>query len=123
MQQDDTTVRNAAMAREVLACHIDTSWSGTLPISSPGGQEVIVRAMIAFAALSPADGAGGAIRAAVIEECARIAENGWQPAYVTNITGEWEPGSPWDRGAVDACKRIAAAIRALAPTETGEAGK
>lgn len=45
------------------------------------------------------------------ERCARIAEGAWVPSYVRCTNGEWEPGSPYDRGAVDALTRIATAIR------------
>lgn len=52
-----------------------------------------------------------------IERCAAVAENGWVPAYVMipegGLKGDWQPGSPWDRGAVDACQRVATAIRQM----------
>ena len=52
-----------------------------------------------------------------IERCAAVAENGWVPAYVVipegGLKGDWQPGSPWDRGAVDACQKVATAIRQM----------
>ena len=46
------------------------------------------------------------------EACAKLAEECWRPSYVKFDDGEWTPGSPYDRGAVDNATRIATAIRA-----------
>lgn len=48
------------------------------------------------------------------ERAAKIADAGWHPSYVAgNLSdpGNWKPGSPYDRGQVDAAERIANAIR------------
>ncbi len=63
-----------------------------------------------------------------IERCAEKADNGWVPSYVHFVPNveeglsDWKPGSPWDRGAVDACERIGKTIRALKsnPTDGGK---
>lgn len=51
----------------------------------------------------------------MVGECAAIAEESWLPSYVRIADSDWQPGSPYDRGQQDACNRIAARFRALAP--------
>jgi hypothetical protein len=65
-----------------------------------------------------------AAEAAAYERAAVRAEGGWNSHYViqSSVTGEWAPGSPYDRGAVDACRNIATAIRLLATQGAGERG-
>lgn len=58
--------------------------------------------------------AADAAIAICMEHAAKVAEGSWVPSYVRFDDGEWTPGSPYDRGAVDSCERIARSIRALA---------
>lgn len=53
------------------------------------------------------------IEAQVREACAKVADgfNDWSYVQIDHASGEWSPGSPYDRGQQSAAKTIAAAIR------------
>jgi len=58
-----------------------------------------------------------AARERAIDEAAEVADAGWVPSYVMipkdGLKDDWQPGSPWDRGADETAKRIASQIRKL----------
>jgi hypothetical protein len=55
-----------------------------------------------------------ALDGGTLEACAKVAErfSNWDYVQITE-GGEWEPGSPYDRGQQAAAKKIAATIRGL----------
>jgi hypothetical protein len=127
MRQDDSTVLKAAMAsviqadREAAASTVPDDGSHVSHMMHDGivsGRmddspliQAFARHRLQALESSPADGDTGAdLRAAVIEECARVA---------VRMAGIYPTASE----ARQACKNIATAIRSLTPTETGEQGK
>jgi hypothetical protein len=131
MRQDDSTVREAEMAQLIERLRATehrgrfehgggtiasdgtcTSWGGEriMELRNPDGPAA-ADMLEALAALesSPADGATGGVRAEVIEECARVAD---EQANEKSAHPEYNMGC-WD---------AANAIRALTPAGTGEEG-
>lgn len=73
----------------------------------PGPEMTVVKLARAFAAH----------RRAALEEAAKLAEEYNRWSYVQFSDGEWQPGSPYDRGQQNAAQAITTDIRALIDKE------